>query len=112
MVREHRGLVERLGSEAICLGAEALVVEYKDGYEEVFAMKGGGGYGLARFRRSSPEAESLREELQGLTQRRRRLTVGDSEYELRGCVDESFGEDAFHLELRRVYHRSAADRER
>ena len=112
MVIEHSGLVERLASEAIRLGAEALVVEYKDGYEEVFAMKGAVGFGIGRYRSSSPEAEALRDELRGIRRRRRRLSVGDAEYELRCRVFESFGEEAFHLELRRVQHRPAADRER
>ena len=103
MVLEHNtSLVERLASEAIRLGAEALMVEYKDGYEEVYAMKGAVGFGIARYRSLSPEAEALRDALRGIRRRKRRLSVGDSEYELRCRVYESFGENAFHVELRRV----------
>ena len=95
-------VVERLAREAIRLGADALEVEYKNGHEQVFAVKGGMGYGIASLRSSGSEAASLRDELRAITRRKRRITVGDDEYELRGRVYESFGEDAFRVELRRV----------
>lgn len=99
---QHENVVERLAAEAIRLGADLLEVEYKDGYEEVFAAKGGIGHGIARFRSSSPEAVALREELYRIAKRRRHMTVGEAQYELRCRVRESFGEDAFLVELRRV----------
>lgn len=100
--RRHESVVERLATEAIRLGADFLDVEYKDGYEEVFAAQGGVGHGIARFRSSSPAAVTLREELHRIAKRKRRFAVGGSQYELRGNVYESFGEDAFRVQLRRV----------
>lgn len=102
MHRRPEGVVERLAAEAIRLGADFLDVEYKDGYEEVSAAQGGVGYGIARFRSSSPEAVMLREELYRIAKRKRRIGVGGSQYELQGSVYESFGEDAFRVQLRRV----------
>lgn len=102
MAPPHESIVDRLASEAIRLGADLLEVEYKDGYEEVFAEKGGLGYGIARFRSSSSEAVTLRKELHRIAKRKRRIAVGGSQYELRGSVYECFGEDAFRVELRRV----------
>ncbi len=102
MVLKRQSVVRGLASEAIRLGADGLDVEYKDGYEQVFAVKGGNGYGIARLRSSSPEAALLRDELRRITQRKLRLTVGHCQYQLQGYVYESFGEDAFRLELRRV----------
>ena len=102
MHRRHESVVERLAAEAIRLGADFLAVEYKDGYEEVFAAQGSVGHGIARFRSSSPEAVTLREELQRIVKRKHRITVDGSQYELRGSVYESFGEDAFRVQLRRV----------
>jgi hypothetical protein len=102
--RHHpdQSVVEDLAAEAIRLGADFLDVEYKDGYEEVFAAQGGVGHGIARFRSSSPEAVTLRQELHSLAKRKRRIAVDGSQYELRCKVYESFGEDAFRVRLRRV----------
>ena len=43
MALNHESVVERLVSEAIRVGGDALEIEYKDGYEHVFARKGGIG---------------------------------------------------------------------
>ncbi len=95
-------VLEQLAAEAIRLGADAMEVEYKDGHEGVFAVLGGIGYGIARLPSSSREAEELRRELYGLTKKRGRVATGGLEYELRARVYGSFGEDAFHVQLRRV----------
>jgi hypothetical protein len=102
MVFEGESVVERVATEAVRLGADVLEVEYKDGYEEVFAAKAGVGQGIARFRSSSPDAVRLREELHRIAKRKRRIAVDGYEYELRCGVYESFGEEAFQVELRRV----------
>jgi len=102
MVSKNESLVEPLAAKAILLGADLLEVEYKDGHEQVVAAKGGLGCGIASFRSASPEAVRLREELLRIAKKKRRIAVGDSQYELRGRVYESFGEDAFQVELRRV----------
>ena len=98
----HESIVERLAAEAIRRGVDLLDVEYKDGYEEVVAAKAGVGHGITRFRSSSPEAMTLREELHRIAKREQRVTVDGAQYELRGNVYESFGEDAFRVQLRRV----------
>jgi hypothetical protein len=102
MHRARESVLERLAAEAIRLGAGSLDVEYKDGYEEVFAVQGGVGHGIARFRSASPQAVTLRAELHRIAKQKRRIAVGGSQYELRGNVYESFGEDAFRVQLRRV----------
>ena len=51
---------------------------------------------------SSPEAEDLRRELNGIVKKSRRVTVGEIGYELRVRVYDSFGEDAFRVRLQRV----------
>ncbi len=102
MATKHASIVERLAAEAVRLGADLLEVEYKDGYEVVFAAKGGVGHGIARFRSTGREAITLREELHRVAKRKLRIAVGGSRYELRGSVFESFGEDAFRVELHRV----------
>ncbi len=67
------------------------------------ALKAGAGYGIARLRSSSGEAVLLRHALYGITKETPPVTIEDSEYELRGHVFESFGEDVYRVELRRVW---------
>jgi hypothetical protein len=102
VILKNQSIGERLASDAIRLGADALEAEYTDGYEQVFAVKNGLGHGIARFVSSTPEAALLRHELHSAARRRRRMTVDGRQYELRGRVYESFGEDAFRVELRSV----------
>src|SRR3989304_2544942 len=93
----HESIVERLAAEAIRRGADLLDVEYKDGYEDVVAAKGALGLGIARLRSSSAEALTLRKELRRLAKRKQRIIVDGSQFEMRGSVYESFGEDAFRV---------------
>jgi len=102
MVLKNESIVEPLAAEAIRLGADLLEVEYKDGYRQVFATRARVGFGIARLPSSSPEAATLREELHRLAKRkRRRIVVNGCAYELRCGAYDSFGEEAFCVELRR-----------
>ncbi len=94
-----QSIIEQLASKAIRVGADALDIEYKGGYEEVFAMCGSIGHGIARLQSTSPEAEALRAELQAMVRRNRNLALDDREYKLRCRVHESFGEDAYRVEI-------------
>jgi len=102
MRQASESIVERLAAEAIREGADRLDIEYEAEYEEVVAVRGSLGYGIARFRSSSPEAVALREELYRIAKKRHRIIVDGCQYELRGSVYDSFGEDAFRVQLRRV----------
>ena len=77
-------------------------MEYKDGFEEVFGLRGGMGVGIARFASVGPEATALRRELQVAARKKQRVVIDEAEYELRARRYESFGEDAFHVSLRRI----------
>ena len=94
--------LEQLVAKAIDLGADQLEVEYKDGCEEVFAMKSAFGWGIASIRSTSPEAKSLRHELYALAKKKQRVKIDERTYELRARIFDSFGEDAFRVELRRL----------
>lgn len=99
---EHVSILEQLAAEAIRLGADDLEVDYKDGYERVFAVVGGIRYGIASVRSSTPEAGELRKDLYAMTKKRRPVTIDGSRYEIRTRLYASFGEDAFHVRLRQV----------
>ncbi len=95
-------ILERLATEAIGLAADTLEVEYKDGFEEVFANSGPVGFCIARLRSSSQEASRLREACDRLSRQKRprRIAVDELEYDLRCTTYDSFGEAAFRLALR------------
>jgi hypothetical protein len=97
-------LLERLAAQAIRLGADALEIEYKDGREWVFAASGPVGFGITSFQSSSRNAARIREAGYRLSEPRssHRITVDGCGYQLRGAVYDSFGEDAFHITLRRL----------
>jgi len=102
MARQMKAILEELAAQAIRLGAERLEVEYKDRHEEVFAVKSGFGWGIASLRSSSPQAASLHAELYALTKKKRSMIIDNLTYDLRARIFDSFGEDAFRMELRRV----------
>jgi hypothetical protein len=65
-------------------------------------MKSGFGWGIASIRSSSPEAKSLRTELYALAKKKQRVKIDEHMYGVRARIFDSFGEDAFRVELRRV----------
>lgn len=86
-------------AKALEIGADRLEVEYKDGYEEIFAMTGTMGAGIARLDSESAEAASLREELSEIEGKRKRINVPDRVCSLRVETYDSFGETAFRILL-------------
>jgi hypothetical protein len=102
MARKKEAILEPLIAKVIGLGADQLEVDYKDGSEQVFAMKSGVGLGIASFPSSSPEAKSLRSELYALAKKRQRAKIDEHTYELRARIFDSFGEDAFRVTMRRL----------
>lgn len=82
MSRDKGSVFLDLALEAVRRGADRIEVEYKDGCEQVFAVRSGVAHGLARFRSSDDQGASLRKELYGLARKRRRVVIADVEYEL------------------------------
>lgn len=93
-------ILDRLAASALLAGMDTLEVEYKDGHEQVTALKGAFGYGLARFRSGSAEARALRDELRSVSRRTMFVSIQGREYALRARVYDSFGERAYRIELR------------
>ena len=99
---QQKSIVQELVAEAIRAGADMIEVEYDEGYEEVYIRKDNIALGINRFNSSSPEATFLRKELYDLAKKKRRIVVDNKEYELRARIYESFGEDAFRVQLRKL----------
>jgi len=96
-------IIDRLISEAIAAGGDAIEVEHKDGYEEVYPVKGDFGTSIGfALASSSQEAKSLRQALYRVAKKSLRLKVGGRDYEVRCRIYETFGEDAFRLEWKSI----------
>jgi len=110
MVRESMSIVEEIAAKAIRSGADAVEVERKDGYEEIFPVRSpvGTSIGFA-LKSSTMEAKSLRADLYDLAKKSKRIAVDGREYELRCRLYDSFGEHAFRLRWKLV---KAASRSR
>ena len=99
---QQKSLVQELLAKAIRYGGDMLEVEYKNHYEEVFVMRNGIGFGIARFKSSSIHGAFLLKELYDLAKKKRRIVLDNEEYELRARIYDSFGEDAFRVQLRKL----------
>ncbi len=86
-------------AKALEFGADELEIEYKDGKEEVAVMKGSLGFGIASLDSSSPEAETLREELSEIEENSRTIRVDSRRFGVRVETYDSFGETAFRVFL-------------
>jgi len=102
MSRSPQTFLEQFADEAIRGGADLLMIEYKDGWDEVVSVSGHFLYEIARLRSSTSGAAAFREELYSITGRGKRISVGRSKYELRAQVLDSFGRDAFRVEFQRL----------
>jgi hypothetical protein len=76
-------------------------IEYKDGYEEVFAMRDCLGTGVGRIESDSEEARALRQLLHKV-KGKTKIRVDGDDYQIRVAIHESFGEDAFRVSFRRL----------
>jgi len=102
MARDKKTILDGLAAQAIRLGADELEVEHKDGREVVFVMKSGMGVGISNLLGSSRQAGAFCRDLYAVTKKKRRVIVDDVTYDLRCHIFDSFGEDAFRVELRRL----------
>jgi len=99
---ESTDILATLISKAMGLGADGLEVEYKHPHEEVTAIKGSMGVGIAALRSDSKEAIALRDELWRHRKKMKKIEIGGVNYKLKVSVFESLGETAFRVEIRRA----------
>jgi len=97
--RSGKSLAELL-TRVIELGGDGLEIEYKDGYEEVTAIKGNFGFGIGEIKSRSQEADALRNELWSLRNRTKRIEVRGRVYKARVTTFDSFGETAYRIKIR------------
>ncbi len=108
MARTRSPLAQLL-AKALELGTHELEIEYKDGYEEVCAMSGNLGVGIARFKASSEDGRGLREELWTIGKKPGRIDIHGTAYQVNVQRFDSFGEVAFRVTVSAAQPRHAAD---
>lgn len=94
-------LIESLVAKALELHADSLEIEYKDGREEVCAMRGCVGVGIASLDSSSKDAKALRQKIRKIGRKGMNLTIDGKTYGVRVAVYDSFGEEAYRIEIGR-----------
>jgi hypothetical protein len=98
---EPEGILDSLVSKAVRQGADTLEIEYKDGREEICAMRGDIGYSIASIESSSDDAATLREQVSGIGKKGKIIAVHGASYRLTVKTYESFGETAFRVRIER-----------
>lgn len=93
------GVLEGLVMQAVAYGADSLDIEYKDGYEEVSAMKGSFGFGIASLPSASEEATGLRRQLRSIGRRGRTIRTPAGDFRVTVSSYESFGEMAYRVRM-------------
>ena len=92
-------MLEGLCGHALSLGAQSIQVEYKDGCDWVLANQGAIGFGIANYKSSSADAKELRGNLYAAAKKSVRAVLGGHVYILKVRVFDSFGEDAFEVNI-------------
>lgn len=89
-------------SEAIYMKAFEVVIEYKDGYEEIIVVTNQMGFSIARLNSNGEEATKIREQLYELHENKGLIEIVENRYELKVEIYEDFGEDAFKILINQV----------
>jgi hypothetical protein len=92
-------LLEGLCGHARLLGAQSIGVERQDGREWVFAHYDGVGVTIANYKSSGADAKELRRNLYAAAKRPVRTVIGGQVHILKVKIFESFGDDAFLVNI-------------
>jgi hypothetical protein len=87
--------------KALELNSTEIEIEYKDGYEEIFACRDNFGGGIGELKSDSEEAEMLRSFLYG-AKRATTFVDGSDKFQFSVRIEEDFGEDTFHIQFKKV----------
>ena len=92
--------LEGIIKKAIEIDAEIIVIEYRDGVEEISAHSGSVGVTIDTIKSNSKESESLFEEIRKI-KRKSRVMLGKQEYVLWISSYDNFGETAYEIKILR-----------
>lgn len=83
------------------MGADEIEIEYKDGYEEIIASKGGFGFGIDRLESNTDETMRLLKRIHEL-RKRKRITISGKKYKIQIHIYDSFGENAYRIKFQKI----------
>ena len=92
-------VLARLIARTLQLGAAELDIEYKNGCEEVCAMNGNMGVGIASLDSSGEEASALRKQVIAIGKKGKTITVADADFRVTVATYDSFGETAYRVSI-------------
>ncbi len=92
-------ILSKLVTIAVEHDADGIEIEYKDGYEEVCAIKGSLGVGIARLDSSGEEARSLRGQLHALKRKSANMDINGATFRLKVSTYNNFGEWAYRVKI-------------
>lgn len=82
-------------------GAEELEIEYKDGYEDIIALKNGMGFGIERLKFNTNAAKDLFKNIHEL-KNRKKINISGEEYKIQILIYDSFGENAYKIKFQKL----------
>jgi len=90
-----------LFKKALELNSTEIEIEYRNGYEEIFAYRNSFGAGIGNLKSSSEEAKMLRSFLYEV---KKTTNIEDSagKFQFSVKIQEDFGEDKFHIRFKKV----------
>jgi hypothetical protein len=92
-------LLEGLSAHSLNLGSPSIVVESKDGQEQVFVNKGDTRIAVANYASSSSDGKELRDNLRAAIKKPVRTVIAGQVYLLNVNVSESMGGYAFAVSI-------------
>lgn len=87
--------------KALELNSNEIEIEYKNGYEEIFAYRNNFGAGIGNLKSNTEEAEMLRSLLYG-AQKTTTIVDNADKFQFSVKIEEDFGEDTFHIRFKKV----------
>jgi hypothetical protein len=92
-------LLEDLCRHALAMGADSIEVEREDGHDNVYGRKDGTSIAFASFAPSGADATELRDNLYRAHKKPMRTVPQDQVYVLKVRTRDSFGDDAFEVQI-------------
>ena len=99
MTQSIDDVLKDLLAKAVELKADTLEIEYKDGQEEVCAVRGNVGVGIAVLDSSGAEAKALRQQIKKIGKKGQAVVIDGKTFIVTVSIYDSFGEEAYRIKI-------------